>query len=340
MVKKKYLILGLACTVCFIAYFFVLKSNASTNLDNKNTHIPCDFGTKPCLIQNTPVTTQTLLHLVPEAPENVSKQVREWFINNHNIASYMFGYKKLIGSTEPIARKVTAMLKKTGAQVFDFIPEDYVFSIPQLPEYVIKVSGHFNRKENLNWLASELGQEYTWGRPLTQQDYQAFERGLDAQEFDSVMYRNKNKIKKNSPKTYQTISWMARYLLAREVIQKHGFNDIILPQVYLVSVPGKPQEISDRNYVVVEKKIEGLKTIEYLTYEQAEKVKTIIKETGLFVCNKDTLKVTQDGKLVFLNLESPNYESPRYFFHNTEWVFNNNVRAGLEDFKKNFAVKD
>lgn len=284
----------------------------------------------------TRITSNTIAQLAPKAPIAIEEQVKAWFATTPFAQKTLLGYEPLVGPMKPFHVDANNFLKRVGVENKSMC--NYVFAA--VAGHLIKIGGHVNRKENLNMMAGDFGQKYEWGRKLTQEDYQAFDKNLKESQFDKVMYCGKTKVMKTAPKTYQTVSRMAHYLLFQQA-KSQGIiaPNIIAPAMYLVHIPGQPKEMSDRNYAIVEQCIDNLQPITSLTSQEAENIKTAIKTIGLFCCSKDNVKRDARGNIVFVDFEQPNNSNPRQFFHTAEWVFKNNANAGLEDFAKHFKTE-
>ncbi len=121
--------------------------------------------------------------------------------------------------------------------------------------------------------------------------------------------------------TYHTISMYANYLLLKKFIEHNKLKHVITPDTYLEHIPGRPEEVSDDNYMVIQKKING--TLINLLADPSgwEKLSDkTIKElfvaarVGLWNINGNLL-VDENGNCVLLDLEQPNNSDPRAFFN-------------------------
>lgn len=121
--------------------------------------------------------------------------------------------------------------------------------------------------------------------------------------------------------TYQTISMYTNHLLLKKIIAENKLTHVITPDTYLVHIPNKPEEVSDDNYMVVQKKIDG-ELINVLAHpcawekfsDEAIKDLFIAARVGLWNINGNLL-VDADGNCVILDLEQPNNSDPRAFFN-------------------------
>jgi hypothetical protein len=270
-----------------------------------------------------------ILLLAPEAPEKVKREVQDWFARNPMVARTALDYEPIIGPLQSFHTMANIALKLAGKDN----KSNFNYVVP-VGEYWVKMAGHVNRKENLAMMAGDFGQKYQWGRLLTKQDYLAFEKNLKEEEFDK---HEIGTVMKTAPKTYQSISRMAHYILFKDA-QGLGIiaPNMKAPDMYLVHIPDRPEELSDRNYAIVEKQINNLERITRLTAQEAEAIRKVIETIGLFDCSKDNVKRDAQGNIVFIDFEQPNNSNPRQFFHTVDWVFKNNVKAGLESFEKHF----
>lgn len=303
------------------------------------------------------ISTASILSLAPKASEEVEKSTQEYLTQNPEIARTALGYEPIKGSLRPFHVATREMLASKG--LANQSQCNYVFRLPTQPGYMVKIAGHVNRKENLCRLAATLAARrlpesqdkspdefysfalrgYSWGRELNDADYELFKQvkpeSCDFQANEQGAFEQLE----GCPKTFQTVSRMAHYLLFLQAKEKNNFQHVSAPVMHLVHIPGRPTTVSDRNYVVIEKQVTGLTPVETVTPQEAEEVETVIKETGLFDLNKESLMRTAEGKLIILDWEQPNNSDPSTFFHESNKAFENNVNAGLGEFRKNFKVQ-
>lgn len=313
----------------------------------------------PRSYQGVVITEANITALAPQAPAAVKEATEKWLAANPQVAATALGYESFIPLTEitledgtkrktikPLLDATNAMLEAQGTK--NMSQWNYVFQHPAAQDWLVKIAGHVNRKYNLShmiqalemngspWDENNQGKAgYDYNRALTQSDYDRFANELHIDSFDRVIKGDgQAPAVMTAPKTYQHISRVAHYLLLRDAIEQKKISQITAPEMYLVQIPHRPAAVSDRNYIVIEKKLEGLRDIDKLTPEQEKELETAIRLTGLFNINRENCKLTQDGKIAILDFEQPNNSLPQHFFHKSPARFANNMQAGINSFNK------
>lgn len=303
----------------------------------------------PRSYQGCVIKESNIAALAPQAPEALQKVTHAWLAENPQVAATALGYESFIPTADitledgtkrktimPLIDATNEMLKQQGTE--NVSPFNYVFQHPKDPAWLVKIAGHINRKYGISHLAQALemdgspwGKEgYNFHRALTQADYDRFAQELPADAFDKVIQKNGQLMPvTTAPKTYQHISRVAHYLLLLEAIEQQKLFQVTAPAMHLIHIPGRPTEVSDRNYIVVEKKIDGLQDIKQLSAEEDKQLEAAVRATGLFNINQENCKRTADGKVAILDFEQPNNSLPNHFFHASPARFVNNMQAGL-----------
>lgn len=306
-------------------------------------------GIKPTIEQSKTyngreINRGSLAQLAP-APVQVDHAVSKWLTENPDFAKTALGYELMIAKVRPFHEKTWQLLQKKGLK--NLSQCNYAFQIPGT-DLVLHAAGHVNRKENLKRLASVLaGTKYEWGKPLTEDDWITFKKHLPASETDKVKGKKGSIVTDKAvvefarvPKTYQTVSRVATYLLFKEAEKRHQFKHVVTPDTYMVHITGRPNDLSDRNFVAVQKMEAGLEDVVSLSKEEEHEIIIILREIGLFCCNKGSLKRRKsDGKIVILDFEQPNNSNPLQFFHKNFDLFIGNGEAGMWDYIENFVIK-
>jgi len=126
--------------------------------------------------------------------------------------------------------------------------------------------------------------------------------------------------------SYQHCSRVAHYLRLKEIIEKDNFQYFKSTPTYFAHIPQKPQELSDENYVVIQKWIDDLKTLKEMAKEQAYEVKKNIPIDALNEIHKATIyaalwdihsNLAIDGKNPYyymIDLEEPMNHKPQFFY--------------------------
>lgn len=307
----------------------------------------------PRTYQGTTITAHNIVALAPQSPTEIRDVTQQWLTDNPHIAGIALGYEsfipqdvtifdpetnsgKTVKTIKPLLDATNAMLKQQETP--NMSQWNYVFQHQKTKDWLVKIGGHVNRKYNISHLAQALKHEdlspwgksdYNYNYQLSQADYDRFARELPTDAFDKVIQKDGQETHIfTAPKTYQHISRIAHYLLLLDAKERHNLS-IEAPDMHLVHIPGRPQEVSDRNYIVIERKHDDLKEIEHLTSKEKQEMDLVARETGIFNFNRENCKRTSKGNLIILDFEQPNNSLPSHFFHQSETRFVNNMQAGL-----------
>lgn len=252
------------------------------------------------------------------APHDVVLTTSQWLAENQDVVNAALGYEPIVGSVKHFHDAVNLLLLSKGLKnVSNF---NYVFELPN-SGYFIKIAGHANRKHNLNTLYHFLrypqnpldAAHYNYSRALTAEDYQQFAQELKEADFDHVLQNDTIVTMSGAPKTFQTISRAINYLSFINAKEKFSLSNVSAPETYLVHIPGRPTELSDRNYIILEKKIDNLQRIQAVSEQQGKDIDTAVKEANLFDYSKENMFVTADDKIAFVDFEQPNNANPQHF---------------------------
>lgn len=253
------------------------------------------------------------------APTDVMQACSGWLNTNRDLIDCALGYELMVGSVKPLMDVTHEVLaRKNLKNLSNF---NYVFRIPQT-QWVMKIAGHVNRKHNLNTLyhyvrypENPFGEEhYQYGRALQSDDYILFDQKLADHAFDHAMQGGMIVLMRQAPKTYQTISRGIHYLAFRQAQKKRGFMYVDVPETYLLHIPGRPQELSDRNYVIIERYIEGLQRIDTISDVQDKEINIAVQEAHLFDYSKENMLAHGKDGVMIVDLEQPNNACPIEFF--------------------------
>jgi hypothetical protein len=139
--------------------------------------------------------------------------------------------------------------------------------------------------------------------------------------------------------TYVTISRFANALLCKDVCTTQQITKIHFPEIYLVHIPGCPWEISDDNFIILEKEILSIANIcshkrerKALSRKALREIYTIITHCGIFDFNGENLQLDTKNNLLFIDLEQGMVENPAHFFNKDKEMFDYRVYEGLTSF--------
>jgi hypothetical protein len=200
----------------------------------------------------------------------------------------------------------TSTLKAAGIDPAKLPGSNYTVDLND--DWLIKASSRANRVENIN---SSVGNPY--GATVTPQQLEAFKKMT------------------GGGKTYQTISRLAYWLRLREAKKELKLNRICLPKQYLVHIPGRPTEVEDQNYVIVERKIKGGRDFKdsplAVDKELMKQLTWLIGYAALWDLSDHNILI-KDGKACMIDVEQPNVHKPLEFFHKNTQTHRSNVDHG------------
>lgn len=191
--------------------------------------------------------------------------------------------------------------------------------------YYIKTSGLINRWNN--YLVS-LGQhEGTWLKYFEEQFKGGITPSTRAKAVEWLVKK---------PTTYQAISSAAWYQLIKLVIEQYNLS-VAVPLTALVHVPGRPENLSDQNYVVVQEALEKdfvplheqKDLCKTLSKEQVVQACTLIKEAKLWDAAKSLRWSKEKQMFGITDLEQPNNSAVQHFFLQDKGHADHMVNVGL-----------
>lgn len=259
------------------------------------------------------ITTETILELTPSIPENLKAKITGFFEQHPKIIPVLSGeayYRSLPSSTHaPLSidfRKLTSADKK----FLSHIRKSLLHLMPKISKrnyrasaknFLIKVDDHwfikasalFNRRANI-----------------------LHEMGLNNRNFKLPDAQLATFITTKGGRTFQTISRMFYWLLAKRAQKELHLDRIGLPHKYLFHIPGRPTTLDDTNYVVVVEKISGAQPILHTDLledrEVVAQLAHIIVRASLWDIHGDNILV-KDGKAYLIDFEQINACKPSEF---------------------------
>lgn len=262
----------------------------------------------------------------------------KWLAANKDVVDAALGDQLLIDNVKEHHEKVWALLKSKNLPNMSVC--NYIFRIPN-SDAIVTIAGHCNRRTNMKALADDLtGRTFEWNkRTLTKEDVELFQKDrsdktFQTEEIQVTAAHGQAPTPIRVPRTYQTLSRFASYLLFRQAQNQFKFVHVDTPQTHIVQIPGRQAYASDMNYVVIQKFEDNLEEVEQISAEEEREITTAIQSIGLFACNKGSLKRRKsDKKIIMLDFEQPDCANPREFF-TPKWS-----SAGLWDYAKHFIIK-
>lgn len=284
----------------------ILLTLSSSYLVARNTYM--DYEISP----------ETIMQLIEPLPEDAAP-VLDWIHEHTEDLRY------LAAAPCPLSRWADKKyygkkcLKRLGIE--NRGSNNFVFKIPNTCWW-IKISGPLRRLINIY--------VYNTGKnPFSSSEYELHN------EFSNSALLNSFRI----VPTYQTISRFANSLRCKDVIRRKTLSQIYFPDIYLVHIPGNPTDISDDNYIIVEKEVADIENIcesdrahAALTKQTLKELYYIITEAGIFDFNGENLRIDDQNNLVFIDLEQAIVENPSDFYNKNKEVFDLRVFHGLRSF--------
>src|SRR5690606_8136218 len=109
------------------------------------------------------ITSDNIIQLAPDAPENIKNNVQKWLQKNPNYSATTLGYEsfvpteqrehegKMYWTIRPLVEKTNSMLEEYKTP--NMSPFNYVHEFCKDRTWLIKIAGHINRKYNISHLA-------------------------------------------------------------------------------------------------------------------------------------------------------------------------------------------
>ncbi len=255
------------------------------------------------------ITPETILGLLTQVVpgDSVQEAAVQRYIQEKGIADILSGeqYQKTFFCGAPEERQA---LKKEhddrmrAAGIQNLSRNNYVFEVPDT-DLVVKKTCVPTTRQNL----VATSERNKWeGRPAWQ-----YGRTVSPEEYE----RWKTEV---GGRTYQNTSRAMTYLRAKEAAEIFGTSELVsIPETQLVHIPGRPTEVDDTNYVVVEKKFgersDWNSSHVAIDEPSALAVTKLTAATGWWEM-KDAGSVV-DGKLCYHDQELPNDHDITKVYH-------------------------
>lgn len=197
---------------------------------------------------------------------------------------------------------------------------NYVFSLPELPQHYIKISGPQHRLVNIIVGAgyeSLLCKETLYVYPS---------------EISSVIYRAGIPLIDSLERvpTYQTMSQYAYYLLIQEAIARYHLHTITVPRTELLQIT--PGPASDETCIIIQEKI-AKKSLHKFRTAAIMHLIMLVLATGIWDLHEDNI-ITHKKGVILIDLEQPNRYAPQEFLHKNPEPIIKHVCEGLESLAK------
>lgn len=111
------------------------------------------------------------------------------------------------------------------------------------------------------------------------------------------------------------LPWLPHYLIKRDIcriegmekirscIETYSLDLITVPQKYIYHIPGRPQELNDSNYYIVEPKLAFKKNLPFTVLE-VQQLQTIITHTGYSDLKKSNILRLENNQIAIIDTES------------------------------------
>ncbi|HBR70734.1 TPA: hypothetical protein DIC20_01465 [Candidatus Dependentiae bacterium] len=261
----------------------------------------------------------------PKLPDDIIAQLAGWFTSKPELI------ERLIVQDFPLSEykgRFVADRDWLAAQedLHNLARSNYIFEDPS-GRYIVKISGISSRLQN-QIVANGIPRYHT---------KVSDEEVAQLSPFD----------------TYQTISYIPVFLRYCELQRLRPLRFVHVPDTFLLHVPGRPDVLCDKNYVIVQEKQDlvsreiALTKFCELKQEQIYELVLLIFYCGLWNM-RTNVHLTPGGMLVVNDLEQPNVTSPEGFYlqdvresHQLPFFgkdrFKRNVEAGIRELYALFA---
>ncbi len=272
--------------------------------------------------QDEALTAASTLHHAPQLASEDAAPIRNWLTEHPDLVIRIIAQTRTYTSLQEVCVAHRANMSWLNEhEISNHARSNYVLDEPS-GRYVLKISGELNRLENRIV-------DHGISRYFIRQGKQ----NVTDEEIMAC----------GDTHTYQTMSYMPVYLRYLELQHLRPLRHVVVPPTFLLHVPGQPEELSDKHYVVVQTKTERtfqfkgdelrtpaelyaqLGTEERLHVDEARARLTSLDPEQLyelvlltFYCglwNLNTnIYLTPDGQIAIEDLEQPNV-TPRESFY-------------------------
>ncbi len=148
--------------------------------------------------------------------------------------------------------------------------------------------------------------------------------------------------------TYQTVSRVVGYLRAQGFIEQQTITTFKVPPTYLVQIPDRKNNVQygacDENSIIIQEDIgdeyvrmySNPKFLQYVQKKTLQDTLSLIKHVPLWDIKGNGLINEKTFTLGQTDLQQPNNENPKQFFHKNEVKHAWDVARGIEGFVKLF----
>jgi hypothetical protein len=281
--------------------------------------------------QGRVITPDSLLELAPKMSDNLEKQTNGCMEKYHGLIN------SLVSTPHPLTREKIGEKKQKD---IDLIKES-------------NQRGDLKNLGAFNYVLRFSDEDYRgftvpinkWGSRVAYWVYASDQGSV----LDPKFSRNFDCSKIENLPSYQHCSRVAHYLRLKELVERQNFQFFKPTPTYLKHVSGKSKELSDENYVVVQKWEPDFKEVSSLPKEEQQLVRENIRPEALQEMHAAIVYAalwnfsghwavnSNQSEYYMPNLEEPFNHKPQFFFFQGEegtrkYVMD--VRDGLERMAK------
>lgn len=260
-----------------------------------------------CSTQSAPVSL----------PQATTKALYTWIETHKTLVNSLLARDIQIIDYAATHKKNLEDLK--GAGLINLARSNYIFEIPTIPGYIIKISALPLRAHNI---LSANG--YNAGT------IQQLRVCKDAEFKKSVLEQL------SDIPTYQTVSSLNTYQLYRTFTDFFTIKHVIFPATFALNLSVQ-EKLHDKNCIIVQEKIDlvdektATELRKKLSPEQLKELVVVIGACGLWNL-KTNLQFNKNGNIVIVDLEQPDISNPIKGFNQYDLhQFTANVRTAIEE---------
>ncbi len=287
-------------------YFLTLiliSTLALQAMNDDNDDVPFSHNT----YQGKVITPESLLVLASKMPDDLEESTEQWMDEYQGFVS------DLVTTPHPLThanriqktKKNNARIKRLEQQgeVKNLSGFNYVLRFKEYPNFTVPINTWGSRMAYLRFAYSH------------QNILKASEK---AKPFDCSQFEGKP--------SYQHCSRAAHYLRLKEIIERKNFQFFKTTPTCLKHIPNKPPELSDENYVVVQKWVPDLKELKELSEREQlairknipapalQEIYEAVVYAALWDIRGNLAVSTHDSKYYMLDLEEPFNHLPQFFY--------------------------
>ena len=247
------------------------------------------------------LTSDVILEEAPRLPDEEYARLERWLTDNPELVQCVIVQEFALNKTADIKEAISKISELFARQgICNLARSNYVFE-DSSGRYVLKIANIVNRLYR-KMVSNGLPPYHIF--PID-----SIHR---AQMFDDVLPELM------SVNTCQTVGCIPVYLRYRMLQRLRSLEHVAVPETFLQHVPGRPVELSDKNYVIVQARVDRplqfkkdamsdaeIRALHMLSPEQIQELVLFIFYCGIWNVNTN-LYMTPDGKLGFDDLEEPN----------------------------------